>query len=352
MIRRSPEKFRLTRSSVVILIAGMGFSSISPWINASELDSQTTSPDSTRSDMAQLSAIDLRESNFGYSQFRANDNNAKKIVASAASWIVSNYGSPLNPYPFLVDKSIPGVKIFGGSILGTVPLDRDWLDIYTNSAAVMVRDAPQVEIFDWTISQAWDGIRIADRSDQFLIENVTMSDIRDDAIENDYGASGTIAKSMFDGIFSGLSMTSKGLADMTDNVVTLDTVLIRMQSFPFKGESTHQSPFKIESKSPSLKIYDSVIAINDVNHVGRSRLETAWSKILDASNNYFLNLSDQPLPDDYPLPDTDWTILQGQPARDHWAAAKKNWRSDDPSVICSRFGFILGSLGLTCGRQQ
>lgn len=276
-----------------------------------------------------MSETTTLKSDYGYSQFRVNNNDADVIDASEASWIVDNNGPQQNLYPFLVDGSVSGLQIFGGTIEGRVPLEMEWLKAYNNSAAVMVRDAPNAEIYDWTIDQAWDGIRIAANSNGFLIDNVMMTNIRDDAIENDYGAGGTVSNSMFDGVFSGLSMTKKALPNMASSEVTLENVMMRMESYLFKGNMTHQSPFKIESNSPSLKIYDTVIAIDDVNHIGQSRTELAWDKTIDASNNYFLNLSDDPLPSNYPLPDDGWTVLQGQAARDHWDKAKEDWLAEN-----------------------
>lgn len=268
---------------------------------------------------------------FGYNQFRVNRNEAKMIDASSASWIVSNYGPHQNLYPFLIDGSIQGTRIAGGTIDGEVPLELDWRDIYINSAAVMARDAPGIELHGWTIRQAWDGIRIAGASDSFLISNAAVFSIRDDAVENDHGNSGTIASSLFDGTFSGLSMTRPQMPDLSSKTVTLDGVLMRMQAYPFGGRMTHQSPFKIEANSPSLEIRNTVLAIEDVNHIGRGRLELAWQKTTEASSNHFLNLSDVPLPEGYPLPGKGWTVLQGQAARDHWQAARAGWLAGQPA---------------------
>ncbi|MCV6592319.1 MAG: hypothetical protein OIF48_05155 [Silicimonas sp.] len=279
-----------------------------------------------------MSETILVDSDFQYNQFRINGNDADVIDASDGSWIVDNHGALKNIYPFFVDGSVPGLKILGGNIEGQVPLDIDWLKAYVNSAAVMVRDAPDVELYNWSIDQAWDGIRIAANSDGFLIDNVMMTNIRDDAIENDYGAGGTISNSMFDGVFSGLSMTKKALPNMSSKTVTIDNVMMRMESYLFRGEMTHQSPFKIESNSPSLEIHNTVIAIDDVDHIGQSRTEQAWNKTIDASNNYFLNLSDRPLPDDYPLPGDGWTVLEGHAARDHWDASKTLWLEENSAV--------------------
>src|SRR5690606_12347706 len=71
---------------------------------------------------------------------------------------------------------------------------------------------------------------------------------------------------------------------------------------------------------------DSVFAIENVVHGGLERLELAW-ELLDerSTGNFFLNLSDAPLPDDYPTPPNGWTILQGQEAREHWQMVRDEW---------------------------
>jgi Ca2+-binding RTX toxin-like protein len=62
-----------------------------------------------------------------------------------------------------------------------------------------------------------------------------------------------------------------------------------------------------------------------VDHIGQGRQAVAWEKTIDASGNYFLNLSDDPLPRDYPLPKSGFTILQGQAARAFWEDARSDW---------------------------
>lgn len=265
---------------------------------------------------------------FGYEQVRINQNAMPRIDARAASWILSNSGTRQNRYPFLIDGSCPGTQVVGGTINGEVPLDLDWVDAYRNSAAVMARDAPGIELQDWIIRQVWDGIRIAGASEGFVITKSAVIGSRDDAIENDHGNSGEISNSLFVGVFSGLSMTRKDMPDRGDHVVTLDRVLMRMQAYPFKGGLTHQSPFKIEAHSPALRIHNTVLAIEDVHHIGQTRLAQAWDKTLSASDNYFLNLSDEPLPQGYPLPGVGWTILQGEAARDHWEINQIQWFSN------------------------
>ncbi len=267
---------------------------------------------------------------YGYDPYKISEISSTVIDATDASWIVANIGDDLNRYPFSVRDSYD-VTIIGGTIDGTVPLDLDWEDAYVNSAAVYVRNVANVVISDWTISQTWDAIRVRSvNDDSFAIDHVWISDVRDDAVENDDGLSGTISNSLFDGVFVGVSLADGSTPDQTDNVVTLDNVLIRMESFQYKGELTHQSIFKVvDGISPALSIKDCVLAIEDVNHHGQGRLAVAWDSVVSSSGNYFLNLSDDPLPDDYPLPPAGFTILQGQAARDYWNNARTDWIAEN-----------------------
>lgn len=272
----------------------------------------------------------LAGADFGYTQFRVNGNTAKRIDARGATWRLSNYGPRQNRYPFLIDGSVPGTQVAGGTIDGEVPLGLEWAEIYTNSAAVMARDAPGIALLGWTIRQAWDGIRIAGASEDFRIAGAAVCTIRDDAVENDHGNAGTISASLFDGVFSGLSMARREMPDFSGRVVTLDGVLMRMQSYPFEGRLTHGAPFKVEAHSPALKVRDTVLAIEDVTHIGQGRLAQAWETMREASGNYFLNLSDDPLPESYPRPGRGWTVLEGAAARAHWQSARAHWFAAAP----------------------
>ena len=263
---------------------------------------------------------------YGYEPIKISNVTNTEIDASNATWIVANTGSLINLYPIQVRDSAD-VILTGGDINGLVSLSLDWQDAYVNSAAVFAGDVTQVLIQDWTISRAWDAIRFSgSASNTFTVDNVWLTDVRDDGIENDDGMSGTVSNSLFDGVFVGISLADSNTGDQTANVVTVDNVLIRMESYLYKGEVTHQSIFKVEAgKSPGLVIHDSVFAIEDVNHNGTSRLEIAWNSVISSSNNYFLNLSDTPLPADYPMPPAGFTILQGAAARAYWESARTNW---------------------------
>ncbi|TIS70530.1 MAG: hypothetical protein E5X11_04335, partial [Mesorhizobium sp.] len=192
----------------------------------------------------------------------------------------------------------------GGTINGTVSQTGAWEDVYVNSAAVRVNSAHNFVIDDWTITKPWDGIRVGGTG-TFLIEDTYVGYSRDDAVEDDDVIGGTIRDSLFDHVFSGVSL-GDGDVDGSDNTVTMDGMLLGMGEYLRKGEMTHGSPFKLDKGTgaddivPSLRFIDCVVAITDVDHNGLERVQRAWDKTVESHGNYYLNLSDTPLPADYP----------------------------------------------------
>lgn len=278
-----------------------------------------------------MSTITLT-SDYGYKQYKISSglSSGSLLDASDASWIVSNSGTQ-NPYPVQVINAGSGTIVRGGTINGTISQTADWRTTYDlgNSAAIRVENSPGVIIDDWRIDKAWDAIRIAGGSSNFVIDDAYLTNIRDDAVENDAVLSGTIRDSLFDGVFSGVSLGDGAKANGSNNTVTMDGVLMRMKSYEYKGKITHVSPIKANNDAPEttpdLRFINTVIAIEDPNHDGQGRLKIAWDHVVESRGNVFLNLSDKPLPSNYPKPPAGWTILQGQAARDYWNKAKSAW---------------------------
>jgi Ca2+-binding RTX toxin-like protein len=272
--------------------------------------------------------------NNGYSTYKApsglDDNTT--IDATGASWIVANQGSHTNLYPVQVSGAGNGLLIKGGTITGEVSQTGDWESTYINSAALRVNSANSFVIDDWTITKPWDAIRVGGTG-TFVIDDTYVANSRDDAVEDDDVISGTIRDSLFDDVFSGVSL-GDGDVDGSGNVVTMDGMLLGMKEYLYKGEMTHGSPFKLDKGTgaddvvPDLKFFNNVVAITDVSHIGMERLQRAWDKTVEASGNVYLNLSDTPLPSDYPKPGEGWTILQGQAAREYWDKAKAAWHAN------------------------
>ena len=281
---------------------------------------------------------------YGYNTSTVNGLAANTTIdATGASWIVSNSANQypdadtsylegsgiINAYAFIVYSAGSGLTLKGGTVWGEVPQTSDWAYTYNNSAAVRVELAPAVKIDGWRIDKAWDAIRILNGSDNFLITDVHISNNRDDAIENDWALSGTIRDSLLDGVFAGISLGNGDNHDGSGHTVTVEHTFIRMESYLVNGEITHGSIFKANTNAPAttpdLRIINSVFAIEDVSHNGLARLKLAWENVVESRGNVFLNLSDTPLPADYPKPPAGFTILQGQAARDYWEKVEAAW---------------------------
>jgi Ca2+-binding RTX toxin-like protein len=263
----------------------------------------------------------------GYSYYSQSGLDADTTIdAYGATW---HLNQQMNPYPFRVTSSGTGLKVLGGTVVGEVPLDTDWQIQYINSAAVRISSNFDFLVKDWTISQVWDGIRVVGTG-TFTIEDVWVKSSRDDAVENDDVLGGTIRDSLFENVFSGVSL-GDGDVNGSGNVVTMDGVLIRMESYLAEGKITHGSPFKLDKGTgaddvvPGLRFFNNVVAIDTPNHESWERLQRAWDKTIEASGNVFLNLSDTPLPTNYPKPGAGWTILEGQAARDYWQQSRDVW---------------------------
>ncbi len=282
-----------------------------------------------------MSTITLAK-DFGYTAYRVSGLASGTVIdASDASWILDNNAGDgkSDAYPVLVYKA-PNVVIQGGTIVGNIDLKSDWAKVYAmgNSAAIRTEDAPNATIRDWHISNSWDAVRVSWNSPNFVIEDIWATNIRDDAVENDRLQSGTIRDSLFDGAFSGISVDPDNAnpIDGRKETVVIDGVLMRLQKSLYEGEMTHSSFIKTDSATngavtPNLRFVNNVFALEDVNHHSYRSMFDAWAHTVESKNNYFLNLSNVPLPKGYPLPPSGWTVLQGQAARDYWAHARDAW---------------------------
>jgi hypothetical protein len=269
------------------------------------------------------------------------------IDANAATWRLDNAtnttwdDAEAQNYPVQVRYS-PGFVLDGGTIWGEVNQEQDWDLIYSgtgyngNSAAIEIQYSTNYTISDWRIDKVWDGFRPSAGAGDFLFEGNWLSNVRDDAIENDRAFSGTIRDNLIDGTFQGIALD--GDVDGSANTLVIEDSLFRMKEYAYSRDGdglTHGSLFKADSSfpqgTPDIGMRNVVYAIEDVDHISQNRQQIAFDHVTVAEGNVFLNLSDTPLPSNYPLTNTVTgepifdTILQGQAARDYWEAAEANW---------------------------
>ena len=269
--------------------------------------------------------IDARNATFTVANSRNTDPSA---IAGCDVGIL-----PVNPYPVVIRNS-PGVRFIGGRFKGEVPLTSDWQHTYCNSAALLVRDGTiGATIEGVRARRCWDGIRFAERADGFRVKGSWLSEIRDDAVENDYLLSGVIEDCLFDGCFAGISLDAwSGDRDGTHEIVRIDRSLIRMGAYLAKGEITHQAPIKAADVSPRLSITESIFALTSANMRGFRRLERTWQRTIESRDNTLLWLADEPLPSALPLPPSGFSLLTGAVARKYWDEARRRWLAGHPDV--------------------
>ena len=241
--------------------------------------------------------------------------------------------SQVNPYP-LVIRNCPGVRFMGGRFNGEVPLTSDRQYIYCNSAALLVRDGTaNATIEGVRARRCWDGIRFAEGANGFRLKGSWLSEIRDDAVENDYLVGGVIEDCLFDGCFAGISMDPGSRdQDGTREIVWIDRSLIRMGAYLADGETTHQAPIKAADVSPGLRITGSIFALSAANMRGLRRLERTWQRMVESRDNALLWLPDGPVPSALPLPPSGFTVLTGASAREYWDKARRRWITEHPGV--------------------
>lgn len=297
---------------------------------------------------------------FGYDSYQFSGDNDDKPLAldlrdavftvanSRNSWPTTefdcDYGSlPVNKYPLKIYG--PDItSVIGGYFESEVPLESDWAPTYCNSAAIIFKDSPSSEVDGVRLMGAWDGIRPGRNSVNLTIRNSWISNVRDDAVENDSYFSLVFEDNLVDGAFQGISVHSGGdvLGTSQETVYVLGNV-IKIKEYLYKGGQRFGALFKNEDTSPNSVIRDTVVAVEYFGGATFGRYwDRSWSKISDCSNNLFLWLSDEPIPDSVPAPPACFKVLSGAEAMAAWQQAKQNWidchprvprASDDPESV-------------------
>jgi hypothetical protein len=254
---------------------------------------------------------------------------------------------PDNRYPLRLYGS-PSVVVIGGQFDGEVPLNADWQHTYCNSAAVGVWNSPNATVEGVRGRRVWDAIRFSEESHLFKLQEVWLSEVRDDCVENDFLRSGLIKDVLFDGCFAGISVRQSGgrTDDRSMETVTLAGVLMRMQPYLYRGEVRQGSPIKAEGESPAFQIYDSVFVINGAEFLSRTQVEIGWAKITDCRNNLLLWASDSPWPRNLAEPPSCFRVVQGDEARSLWESIRQNWI--DCHFLMPRFSDDTASDPLRC----
>lgn len=242
---------------------------------------------------------------------------------------------PTNPYPLRIISQDRAILV-GGLFVSRVPWSAEWRASYCNSAVMFFRDSPNGIVDGVRITGAWDAIRASRGAPNLTVTNSWISNVRDDALENDHLQPATISDTLIDGAFQGISVKPSDdspVGDASNVLVTLSGVLIRLPALPYKDRNPFGALAKSDARSPRLLVRNSVVAVDSAGSDTFTRYwQTGWSKLVDPSNNLFLWLSDTPVPADLPLPAAGFRVLKGPAAREAWKRAKRNWIDCHPKL--------------------
>jgi hypothetical protein len=254
------------------------------------------------------------------------------IDATAATFPTSNTGSPNQPYPFRVRDRTLQTQILGGTVDGQFDPSMDWGNLYGNgnSAAVFLQNCPAGSSIKGVTANGvvFDCFRVVN-VDNYLVEDCIIDaasgeeanpyGTRDDALEADQGFNGIVRNCLFVNAFTGVSSGDANTpASSNTNRVIYDRLFMKMGLWFDDIPNTHASPFKCAANGPRLTVRDSVIAIARVDHSNFPRLQLAFDRMTVEGTSYYLNLTDNPLPSNYPSIPTGFTYLSGATARAKW----------------------------------
>jgi hypothetical protein len=255
-----------------------------------------------------------------------------------------------------------GICAVGGTIVGDWDHCASWRELKDENHACLSFETNQTSIHGLHCFNVHDGIRprspagpqsVPAGGEDFDIAHVWLEYIRDDCIENDTVASGTIRDSLLDGCFAGVSVRpGKKRPDLTDVTVTLDRVLMRLEPMPHPNRSVittidgidygHLAILKTYKGGPHWVIKDSVFAIHGDSH---SDLTQGFDQLKACSNNTIVWLGEGPFPAWYP--EDCFTVTTDVKV---WQEAVADWHARHPEVGKARKPRpeLMGSVALDC----
>jgi hypothetical protein len=255
----------------------------------------------------------------------------------------AEYNTPPQEVPFCFS---------GGVILGTQPVTATWGETKRDGGGYAISINGKGAVVEAVrIHNHHDGL-VPYRSDGFVLRDSWMSYIRDDCIENDGHAEGTVRGNLFDGCYVFYSGTG-GLPNAptgagADGTLLIEGNLIRMRNMP--GPFARRKPLGDRSVSgygeflktrrrgdqvPKLVMRNNVLAFEEPPE-GR-KLQTKFNgahvEIGACANNTILWLGSGSFPGS--LPD-DWgncfTIIGGSEAQERWDSLRTQWIDAHPDI--------------------
>jgi hypothetical protein len=253
----------------------------------------------------------------------------------------ARYNTPPQPTPFC---------FFGGTIVGTQPRDATWGETKALGGGYAITINGRGGVVEGVRVDNHHDAFVPYRADGFVFRGNWVSYNRDDCIENDGHAEGTIADNLFDGcynFYSGYNGVHNGAEGAgADGTVRIVGNLIRLENMPGPydrrnrqgdpGKSGYERLLKTrkqDARVPKLVLRDNVIAYEVPRDRGSTALRAAHVRITECANNIILWFGDGKFPG--PIPDDlsgCFTIATGAAAQRRWATLRQRWIDAHPEV--------------------
>ena len=309
------------------------------------------------------------EGDYGYDRFHFKEPADGAVFdARDARWSFQTFPTPRQNYPISIKGGAENGCWVGGLVVGTNPATGGWREMYSaaNGSGFNFGNGRSTEGFTLDgirIHNVWDGIRPRGNADDFHIENVWVSDARDDCIENDHLETGVVEDSLFERCHMGISSRpGKGRgrdkaqaqgapapaeqpAGGGDRVFEIRNTLISLGPHPkpnakrsnyawFKDPG-HGMFFKLGPGDLQLKLYDNVFMLeqypNNSKRTWGLPPEHYADRLADCRGNVLVWLGEGEYPgpfhnDRFP---NCWTVTTD---RSVWERARQDWIDRHPRV--------------------
>ena len=243
------------------------------------------------------------------------------------------------------------ICIHGGVVVGTQPRNATWSETKRDGGGYAITFNGKNAIVErMRVDNHHDGF-VPYRSDGFVYRDNWQSHSRDDCIENDGRAAGTIHNNLFDGCYVFYSATGgdvvaagkDGTVHFTDNLVNMYNM-----TGPYEGSSG--PPLGDPSKSgygefiktrgadpevPKFVFRNNVFAFGPRNNGAVQFLNAAHVNITECSNNTVLWLGSGSFPAAGTIPAAHkgcFKIVTGDAAKQQWSTLRQKWIDAHPDI--------------------
>lgn len=260
------------------------------------------------------------------------------IDARKAYWLQSRAGD----YPVVLKETGYGrsdLTFLGGRITSDLPASTPWSrwhDIYA-----MTIEVPRITIKNVRVDNMGDGVSFSSRTTNgWRIIGSRLSNLHDDAVENDYMSSGLIKDTLISA-YVGLSAEGgswTGHQDGRDRTVRLRGVLLHHKPMPtvYKGKAPGTGPLwkwsdgdAEEGYGPMLSIQDTIILVNQdsgFDDIRFPRTDAGQSYLRDCARNVIVWTGQGPYPGDVPK---GFRLTRDKTV---WNEAVADWKARHPRL--------------------